>query len=67
MITKKHSASLEFLGRALDMLRWGSETWKDAAQEDKGAIFVPTFIAGVHALYLEAYMDVSVPSVRLLV
>lgn len=44
------------------MLRWGSETRKDAAQEDKGAIFVPTFIAGVHGLYLDAYMDVSVPS-----
>lgn len=52
-------SAVEYLGRALDVLRWGCETWKHAAQNDRGAIFCPSFISGTYALYLEAYIGVS--------
>ncbi|KAH8086614.1 hypothetical protein BXZ70DRAFT_1011706 [Cristinia sonorae] len=61
-VKNNHSAGVEFIGRALEILRWGCETWKDVAQDDKGAIFQESFVRGVHALYIEIYMKACIDS-----
>ena len=57
-VTKEYNVAVEYIGRALQLLKWGHETWKDASLEDKGVIFIDTFIQGVHALYIDTYFKV---------
>ncbi|THH28438.1 hypothetical protein EUX98_g5764 [Antrodiella citrinella] len=58
-IRQNHDVGVEFIGRALEVLRWGLNEWKDVPEEQKGAIFVNSFIRGVHSLYLETYMKAT--------
>ena len=58
-ILNQSEFAVEFLSRALEVLRWGLQTWRDVPQEDKGAIFAPSFIQGVHSLYLQVFMKVK--------
>lgn len=58
VITKEQTVAVEFIGRALQVLKWGHEMWRDASLEDKGVIFIDSFVQGVHALYIEAYSEV---------
>ena len=58
-IKRRYDVGVEFIGRALEVLRWGLETWKDVPLQDRGAVFSESFIRGVHALYLDAYLPVS--------
>ncbi|THH28442.1 hypothetical protein EUX98_g5763 [Antrodiella citrinella] len=61
---QRNEIGVEFIGRALEVLRWGVEKWKDVPQEQKGAIFVITFIRGVHSIYLETYMKAHLSQPR---
>ena len=58
-IRQRHDVALEFIGRAREVLQWGIQTWSDVPQDDKGAIFTASFLQGVHSLYLDSYMKVS--------
>lgn len=60
-ITREMSVAVEFIGRALQVLRWGHEIWRDASLEDKGVIFIDSFVQGVHALYIKTYSEVRSP------
>ncbi|TCD68826.1 hypothetical protein EIP91_009693 [Steccherinum ochraceum] len=52
----RDDVGVEFVGRALEIIRWGQEVWKDVHKDNRGAIFVPSFARGVHSLYLELYL-----------
>jgi len=56
LIFNRNDVAVEFLGRALELLRWGLDMWKDIPQDLKGAVFCTSFIRGVHALYAATYM-----------
>lgn len=58
-LSGSHSISVKFLGKALEVLDWGSRVWKGVPDEDRGAIFKPTFIRGVRSLHISAFMEVS--------
>jgi hypothetical protein len=51
-----HAGALQYLGYALEVLEWGSRTWKDALDEERGAIFKSTLIRGVRSLHISAFM-----------
>ncbi|TCD68815.1 hypothetical protein EIP91_009682 [Steccherinum ochraceum] len=51
------AGGVEFVGRALEILRWGHRTWKHVPQDDKGAIFSDSFMYGAHGLYLDILMQ----------
>ncbi|TCD61454.1 hypothetical protein EIP91_008411 [Steccherinum ochraceum] len=52
----RNDVGVEFVGNALEMIRWGQEVWKDVPKHKMGATFAPTFKRGVHAMYLDLYM-----------
>lgn len=54
------SAAVEYLQRALDVLEWGSNKWKDVSQDDRGVIFELSFIRGVRKMYMEALWEVRI-------
>lgn len=56
------AGGVEFVGRALEILRWGNKTWEYVPQDDKGAIFSDSFMYGVHGLYLGVLMQVRIMS-----
>ena len=58
-LKKNLSGALEFFTSALEVLKWGSEEWKDVPFGDKGSIFQPTFIRGINCLRLETLMKVG--------
>lgn len=58
-LTQKHDMAVEHYDKALAILKWGNEEWKDVPKEDRGAIFEHSFIRGVRGLRLESYMQVS--------
>ena len=51
------AVQVEFLSRALEVLEWGQEAWRDVPTADRGCIFEHTFIRGVRSMHLEALMD----------
>lgn len=53
-----NTAYVEFVTRAVDVLKWGLEAWKEVSKEDRGAIFSDTFLRGVRVLRLDALMKV---------
>ena len=53
-------AAVEFYDRAVELLEWGREAWKDVPKDLRGAIFEDTFLVGVKAMRLDAYADVSI-------
>lgn len=59
-VRKSYGVAVEFIGNAMNVLKWGAELWKDAGREERGPVFAPTYITGVHALYLEALLPASV-------
>ncbi|KAH8104668.1 hypothetical protein BXZ70DRAFT_1005179 [Cristinia sonorae] len=56
ILTNRSEVAVQYIERALELLRWGHETWKDAHELDKGMIFSDSFVRGMHTLYVEAYM-----------
>lgn len=53
------ASAVDYYGRALKVLDWGREAWKDVPKEDCGVIFQPSFIRGVRTLRIETLMQVS--------
>ena len=49
---------LKFYNSALEVLKWGTERWKDVPDEEKGAIFEPRFARGIKGLRLSTYLGV---------
>ncbi|KAH8086654.1 hypothetical protein BXZ70DRAFT_956427 [Cristinia sonorae] len=52
LMKREHSVGVGFIGQALEFLRWGAETWKDVSYDDKGGMFHPSMIRGVHHVYI---------------
>ncbi|KAG1883857.1 hypothetical protein F4604DRAFT_1952768 [Suillus subluteus] len=48
---------LQFLKRAVDLLEWGRNVWKNVANEDRGTIFQDTFLRSVRSMHLKMFMD----------
>ncbi|KAG2128642.1 uncharacterized protein EDB93DRAFT_1184074 [Suillus bovinus] len=48
---------VQFLKRAIDLLEWGRNVWKNVPKDDRGAIFQDTFLRGVRSLHLKMFMD----------
>lgn len=52
--------TVEWLGRALEVLDWGKRAWKNVSRTNRGVIFDSTFIRGVRSLHLDALMEVRI-------
>ena len=52
-------SAVHFYGKALRVLDWGREAWKNVPKDDCGVIFQPTFIRGVRSLRINVLMEVS--------
>lgn len=56
---RQPQAGVQYFIRALDLLEWGRNIWKNVPKSDRGAIFEDTFITGVRGLYLKMFMEVG--------
>ena len=57
-IRGNHIIREEFYRRAMDIIEWGRSMWKDVSREDRGSIFEETFLRGLRAMHIEAFMQV---------
>lgn len=57
-LQRRHELAVERYDKALAILKWGREHWKDVPKEDRGTIFEDSFVRGVRDLRLESYMEV---------
>ncbi|KAJ3815600.1 hypothetical protein F5876DRAFT_30294 [Lentinula aff. lateritia] len=55
---QNHVAEVEFLGRTIEIIKWGRERFKDIRKEYRGIMFEETFLRGVQMLHLEALLKV---------
>ncbi|KAJ8595201.1 hypothetical protein M405DRAFT_391681 [Rhizopogon salebrosus TDB-379] len=54
---RQPQAGVQYFIRALDLLEWGRNIWKNVPKSDRGAIFEDTFITGVRGLYLKMFVE----------
>lgn len=57
-LKRQHELAVERYDKALAILKWGREQWKDVPKEDRGTVFEDSFVRGVRDMRLEAYMEV---------
>ena len=57
-LRKNHIIREEFYRRAMDVIEWGRSMWKDVDRADRGSIFEETFLRGLRAMHIEAFMQV---------
>ncbi|KAL0058766.1 hypothetical protein AAF712_014538 [Marasmius tenuissimus] len=50
---------LEYLDRVLEVVRWGRREWNKVPTENRGVVFLESFMYGVQGLHMEALMKVS--------
>lgn len=50
-------AGVHFLKRAIELLEWGRDVWKNVADKDRGTIFQDTFLRCVRTMHLSMFMD----------
>ncbi|KAJ7116811.1 hypothetical protein C8R43DRAFT_902312, partial [Mycena crocata] len=55
--TGDQATAAEYFRRALDVIEWGRETWKDVPRADRGDIFDILFMRSVNRLFVAAVMD----------
>ncbi|KAK1230908.1 hypothetical protein PQX77_005986 [Marasmius sp. AFHP31] len=55
-LNQNPATELEFLGRALEVMRWGRRKWSGISTEKRGVIFLDSFMHGVQNLHMEALM-----------
>lgn len=55
--------ALEYYTSALEVLQWGSRTFVDVDDEQRGSVFQSTFIRSVKSFRLDVLMGVC-PSIR---
>ncbi|KIK36702.1 hypothetical protein CY34DRAFT_55520, partial [Suillus luteus UH-Slu-Lm8-n1] len=48
---------IQFLKRAVDLLEWGQNIWKNVTRTDRGMIFQDTFLRSVRSMHLRMFMD----------
>ncbi|KAK7052880.1 hypothetical protein VNI00_004200 [Paramarasmius palmivorus] len=48
------TSEAQYIGRAIEIIKWGRRVWADVAHEDRGVIFRETFLRGVQTLHMEA-------------
>ncbi|KAJ3846886.1 hypothetical protein EV368DRAFT_52086, partial [Lentinula lateritia] len=48
---------LEYLSRAIDIIKWGREQFRDIQKDVRDAIFKATFLRGVQTLHLAAFLE----------
>ncbi|TCD68807.1 hypothetical protein EIP91_009674 [Steccherinum ochraceum] len=63
-IHQRHAGGVEYVGRALEIIRWGNRTWANVPAADRGAVFGDSFMHGVHAVYLDVLFEAAVNSPR---
>lgn len=51
---------IQFLKRAVDLLEWGQNIWKNVTRTDRGMIFQDTFLRSVRSMHLKMFMDAYV-------
>ncbi|KAG2108957.1 uncharacterized protein F5147DRAFT_693493 [Suillus discolor] len=56
-LRNKPDTGVQFLKRAVDLLEWGRNVWKNVHKDDRGAIFQDTFLRGVRSLHLKMFMN----------
>ncbi|KAJ3891677.1 hypothetical protein GG344DRAFT_46856 [Lentinula edodes] len=55
---RNHIGHLEYMSRAIDIIKWGRELFKDVQKDVRGAIFEATFLRGLQTLHLAAFLEV---------
>lgn len=50
--------ALESYANALDFLQWGQKALAHIEEDERGAVFSPSFVRGVKRLYLDAMREV---------
>jgi hypothetical protein len=58
MSMHQQRTAVEFLARAMEVLKWGNQTYENVHNLDRGCIFEPTFIRGVARLQITAIHSV---------
>jgi hypothetical protein len=53
------AGQVEYIGNAVEIIKWGRKVWKDVPRVNRGAIFEETFLRGVQNLLLDAKLAVS--------
>ncbi|KAL5478894.1 hypothetical protein ACEPAI_2171 [Sanghuangporus weigelae] len=54
---KDYTGAEQFYRNAIDVLERGREIWSDVEKDERGSIFEHTFVFGVRAIHLEAFMQ----------
>ncbi|KAL5525220.1 hypothetical protein ACEPAF_9089 [Sanghuangporus sanghuang] len=54
---KDYMDAEQFYRNAIDVLERGREIWSDVEKDERGSIFEHTFVFGVRAIHLEAFMQ----------
>jgi len=55
--THQYVTAVELYHRAVNILEWGRQKWKNVHSDDRGTIFEPTYIRGVKRFYMTALME----------
>jgi hypothetical protein len=58
-ISSSYVTGLGYYQRAIDVLLWGRNEWKDVPKHERGIIFEETFVVGIKRLLLSAALSVS--------
>lgn len=58
----KYRVAIELYTDVVDFLEWGRKFWQHEPEEDRGVIFLPSFIRGVKRLLISALHDVCAVS-----
>jgi hypothetical protein len=56
---QNYRSESQYIGRAIEIIKWGRKEWAGVDREDRGAIFVETFLRGVQTLHMESLINVS--------
>jgi hypothetical protein len=64
-LRQQPQVGVQYLRRALNLLEWGRTIWRDVPKDDRGAIFLDTFVTGLRGMYLRMFMEVSSESLFL--
>ncbi|TDL17198.1 hypothetical protein BD410DRAFT_730356 [Rickenella mellea] len=56
-LNQDYPTAMNWYSHAIHLLEHGQKVWRDTAYEDRGMVFTPTFLRGVRAAHLEAFMQ----------
>jgi hypothetical protein len=56
--TKQYVTAVELYHRAVEILQWGRQIWKNVPSNTRGPIFDPTYVRSIKRFYMNALVEV---------